>query len=341
MKALSLIGGIGSMLIGAKSQGFKIIGNIEWRSYYHTGTFEYNFPGAFMVKTIEEAPQELLKDIDLVMGHTECGSYSPLNNSGTYCKNSNKNNKKFEGDIPIFVEGIKKIKPKFFAMDNLPKSLKIYSKEKYEKELPEYDIHIEMVSNFNYGNIQKRRNRMFVIGSLKKLNYKFVPGEIQNKKLVMDVLNNISENCPNHKIPKDEDLARGWSCFHIGIKREGKPTIKELKNFMKNIKFKSNAIVKNKSGNDSERFGYQRIDPNYYSPVLFKEDSHYNFEGRPLTIRERARIQGCPDDFVFVPDCEYSDPNHVKLIKQTGKFMPCEFTTYLSNQIAKYIKEYS
>ena len=40
LKALSFIGGIGSMLIGAKRQDYEIIGNVEWRDYYHTGTFE-------------------------------------------------------------------------------------------------------------------------------------------------------------------------------------------------------------------------------------------------------------------------------------------------------------
>ena len=53
MKALGMICGIGSMLIGAKRQGYDIVGNIEWRPGYWTGTFEHNFPGAFMVKNLK------------------------------------------------------------------------------------------------------------------------------------------------------------------------------------------------------------------------------------------------------------------------------------------------
>ena len=47
MKVLGVFGGIGSMMIGAKKQGYQVIGNIEDRKYFFTGTFEYNFPGAF------------------------------------------------------------------------------------------------------------------------------------------------------------------------------------------------------------------------------------------------------------------------------------------------------
>ena len=49
MKVLGVFGGIGSMMIGAKKQGYQVIGNIEDRKYFFTGTFEYNFPGAFFV----------------------------------------------------------------------------------------------------------------------------------------------------------------------------------------------------------------------------------------------------------------------------------------------------
>src|SRR5574344_1683906 len=81
LKALGMISGVGSMLIGAKRQGYDIVGNIEWRQYYHTGTFEHNFPGSFMVDTLEEVTPEQIEscqDLDLIIGHTECGNFSNL-----------------------------------------------------------------------------------------------------------------------------------------------------------------------------------------------------------------------------------------------------------------------
>lgn len=121
LKALGMICGVGSMLIGAKRQGFEIVGNIEWRKYYHTGTFEHNFPGSFMVDRIEDLDQEKIKacrDLDLIIGHTECGNFSDMRANKTNAIDAGD-----KGDIPQFIEAIKKLRPKFFAMDNLPKSL--------------------------------------------------------------------------------------------------------------------------------------------------------------------------------------------------------------------------
>ena len=63
------------MLIGAKQQGYEILGNIEWRKYYHTGTFERNFPGGFMIDHLKDLTPEQIeksKGVDVILGHTEC-----------------------------------------------------------------------------------------------------------------------------------------------------------------------------------------------------------------------------------------------------------------------------
>ena len=81
MKVLGVFGGIGSMMIGAKKQGYQVIGNIEDRKYFFTGTFEYNFPGAFFVHSIDELTEEQRAEcmnVDLIMGHPKCGSFSNM-----------------------------------------------------------------------------------------------------------------------------------------------------------------------------------------------------------------------------------------------------------------------
>jgi site-specific DNA-cytosine methylase len=124
MRALGVTCGIGSMLYGARKSGFKIVGNIEWRPYYHTGTFEHNFKDAFMVKKVTDLnPDQIkdLQDVDLIMGHTECGSYSTLSNTvvakeGAEFMNMMRNSM---GDIPEFIDTVSLFQPKYFAMDNL------------------------------------------------------------------------------------------------------------------------------------------------------------------------------------------------------------------------------
>lgn len=55
------------MLIGARDAGFEVVGNIEWRKYYHArdeqgrNTFTENFPGAFLVNKIDDLTPEQLE----------------------------------------------------------------------------------------------------------------------------------------------------------------------------------------------------------------------------------------------------------------------------------------
>ena len=46
---------------------------------------------------------------------------------------------------------------------------------KYAEKLPDYDLFPEWISNWGYGNVQKNRNRMFMLGALRKEKWDFGP----------------------------------------------------------------------------------------------------------------------------------------------------------------------
>ena len=76
LTALGMTDGVGSMLVGAKRQGYEILGNVEWRRYYHSGTWEHNFNNAWMVHSWDQA--KVPSNVTMVMGHPECGQWSAL-----------------------------------------------------------------------------------------------------------------------------------------------------------------------------------------------------------------------------------------------------------------------
>lgn len=345
MKALGMISGVGSMLIGAKAQGWDIIGNIEWRPYYHTGTFEYNFPGAFMVKTLADLDmdqEDKCMNLDLIIGHTECGNFSNLRavkREGDI------------GDIPEFVEAVQKLKPKFFVMDNLPKSLLGANAKYWAESFPEYDIHFEWINNFGYGNIQKHRRRLFVIGSLKELGFYFIPGEQENKDTMRTRLSGIPDSVLNND-PLDLDAPyTHWSRYHIDPSfvtnksmEDNKITLREFQDFLKDYKPYEVLQYYNRKGEQKKRIGFHLVDIDRAAPVISGGgcpgcDNHFRSDTlMPFTIRERARIQGCPDDFVFLPTgITTTIPERKMLIKQTGKFMPVEFCTFATGQIKAFL----
>lgn len=201
-------------LLGARRQGYDIIGNIEWRTGYWTGTFEHNFPRAFMAKDLKSLTPEQLKQcmgVDYMAGHTECGNFSQLNTHAL-----NPGSPEVFSDIPDFAEAVRTFRPRVFAMDNPPGSLQQFGPDWWAEQCPGYDIDFEWVSNFNYGNPQKGRKRLFVIGARSELGFYFIPGEKPGDftDTVGRRLQGLTPDTPNHHIYGDDDLME-WYRYNI------------------------------------------------------------------------------------------------------------------------------
>lgn len=350
-RAVGITCGVGSMLVGARQAGFSIVGNVEWRKYYHRvdeagmNTFLRNFDGAFFKETVEDlepAEIERMMNADIALGHPECGNFSQLGGV-----NKGREQKLLDPtDIPLFVDLVAKFKPRFFVMDDLPKSFGAFPMSEYAKRLPDYDLFPEWVSNWGYGNVQTFRNRMFMIGSLRKEKWAFQPNEAPNPLTLRDVIGDLPEprarsNIPNHYPWAPDELAqKNLSLRHIG----DRPTWRELADFArKNWKpgesmtyHANDGTIKKKPGCKIEHWdrGASVQDGGSYKlhPIRFS----------PLTLRERARIQGFPDDFVFYgaklnAAGQYNNDRNVHMAKQTGKAMPVQFCKYVSSQVLAHI----
>lgn len=345
-RLLGVISGIGSMLVPALDKELRdkleVVGNYEWRKYYHTGTFERNFNAPLWQKW-EEVPDEAKEDIDIVMSHPECGNFSILQ------KDPKKRLE--ENDIGDFVKHIQEIQPKFFLMDNLHLSLAVYPSSYYEERLPEYDIFLEPVSNYHYGNTQKNRRRLFTIGARKELGFTFKPGEMPDHGITARMMFGdlpYREDIPElqHVHVNPEDPAPGWNLPGRNAKdNDGKAsyyTYGELaERFLKNGPGKGLTYLSQKTGTEKIRLGYFRFGWDQHSYVLHGGSSsryhaHFHPEtGLPLTVRERARVQGFPDDFIFVlPE---KDKGNIG-VKQTGKAMPVEFCRFAIKEFIAHLE---
>jgi site-specific DNA-cytosine methylase len=190
LTALGITCGIGSMLGAARQAGFEVLGNHEWRKYYHKkdpdgkNTFRENFPGAYFVEKYPQQGEKFSPKVDVVYGHPECGSFSALN----FSNKGYKEQQQTASDIPLFLHAIATVKPRFFVMDDLPRAFIGLPMSEYHMILPEYDLFPEWVSNYHYGNVQLNRKRMFMIGALKSERWAFRPGEFRHEKTVKDVI---------------------------------------------------------------------------------------------------------------------------------------------------------
>lgn len=363
LTALGLTCGIGSMLVGARDIGFRVIGNIEWRDYYRfrsnrPSTFTHNFPGAFMARGKDDVESSMIPGtIDFAAGHPECGRYSNLSFSvakGTYQEGRGKD----VSDIPLFLKLVAHFKPRFFLMDDLPASFEALPMEKYIELLPEYDLFPEWISNWGYGNIQKHRNRMFVVGALKEEKFAFVPGEAEHTRVLSDEIGDLYDyDNPDGTFDLDEldklgirnharvdlDYIPGR---YVNMNSYGhRPSWREIResnrDILKNLTYYTpEEVEKIRPGTKSPSWdGFCPVLSGGFNPL-------HPLRKLPLTIRERARIQGFTDDFVFHHDDEgpfreiwepYSSDGQ-RGIKQTGKAMPLQFCTYVAKQVKAHIE---
>ncbi len=363
-QGLTVVGvtcGIGSMLVGARQAGFDVVGNIEWRKYYHKkdpdgmSTFLANFPGAFMVEKVEDLPTDDLAratGCDLAIGHPECGLYSKMQGCNNFRKGRNQDAKdalekqKDPGDIPLFLDLIRQLRPRFFVMDDLPKSFLACPMEEYHRRLPDYDLFPEWISNYHYGNIQKSRVRMFMIGALKSEAFTFRPGEVDHDRTISDVIGDLptwpeSGDFPNHD-PHTEKEAAGRA-LHMDYPWH-RPTYGDLKKWFEGVREGVGFSYHSPHGGVKKKPGWYKQRWASHCHVLDGGSGHIHpLRNLPFSVRERARIQGFPDDFIFYgtnlnDDGEWNHERNIHMVKQTGKAMPVQFCRYVSDQIAHHIE---
>lgn len=354
LTCLGITSGIGSMMVGAARQGYEVLGNVEWRNYYHhrdprgRNTFVDNFDRPMFHKWTD-VPANLRSlwremDIDLVFSHPECGAYSNLSNwRGSKAL---KEVRASASDIPLGVDLIAEIRPKIFLMDDLPKSLIGFPIEEYAKRLPEYDLYPEWISNWAYGNTQRWRKRFFMIGARKDVEFCFVPGEdpdwVGTVEEVLGDIDGVYGSVPNH----ERHSLKGYSGRGNRILRQGRPngmTWKEIRDYLAKRTENYTMDYINKEGVWMKTIGFTKQRWAGPSNTLTGNNpaihAHTNL---PYSVRERARIQGFPDDFVFYgtlleKDGTWNHNRNIRLVKQTGKAMPVQFCTYFSALVRRHL----
>lgn len=347
MRLLGAFGGIGSPAVYAQIMGHKIVGNIEPRSFAHRfddegrNTFLENFPGAWIVKKITEVPESELRDIDIIFGHPKCGTYSQLINKKGLDRQTYMAQK--SSDFIKFIDIVNQVKPKFAFFDNLPKSLEANPPSLYQDLLPDYDISIEYVGNYYYGNCQKNRNRLFIIAAHKDLEYMFMPGERPNDASLRTTIEDLEGrhgelfNHDTHSIEAKSNSGRRVYQDDVMTWEQVQYTFR-VKQDNKALHYVA------QDGSIKYHFGFRKAIYDNPSPTLI--GTHPVVHPKtclPLSIRERARIMGFPDDFNFY-GTKYEDDGtwvhnkNTAMIQQTGRCIPTEFPGFLIQQFNAFLE---
>lgn len=322
MKLISLFSGAGGLDLGFERAGFEIlIANELDKTIWET--YEKNHNAKLLKKDIRNIPSSSFPDCDGIIGGPPCQSWSE---AGALRGINDPRGKLFYQYIRI----LKDKRPKFFLAENVKDMMANRHAEAVKNIISEfetagYDVFIHLLNAADYGVAQDRQ-RVFYIGFRKDLNINFnFPLPDKNKLTLKDVIYDLKDSSLP-ALPKNK--SRFLSCFvanHEYFTGSFSPF------FMSRNRVRSwdaQAFTVQASGRHCQ------LHPQ--APPMPKINKNKNifapgYEAlyRRLTVRECARIQGFPDDFIFY----YTNLNDG--YKMIGNAVP----VVLSEKIALAIKK--
>lgn len=329
MKLISLFSGAGGLDRGFEHAGFHTV----WANEYDKTiweTFEENFPRTKLDKRsiTEIDSKEIPNGAIGLIGGPPCQSWSE---AGAGRGINDKRGKLFFEYIRILHDK----QPLFFLAENVSGILHPKHKEAFANILQEfadsgYEVSHKLLNANDYG-VPEDRQRVIIVGYLKKLNKKFeFPEPLKYKPLLRDAIFDLRKAkpaLPKNKKNKEEDL---WAPNHEYM-TGGFSTIYMSRNRVRSWNEPSFTI---QAGGRHAPMHPQApkmlfVEQNKRIFVPGKEDLY-----RRLSVRECARIQTFPDDFIF----KYTDV--ADGYKMIGNAVPVEFAKHLAMKIAEDLKHH-
>lgn len=320
---VDLFCGAGGISLGFEREGFENIFSIDFNKGI-CETYTKNFPKNILIdKDIKNlTKKEILnltkgKKIDVVIGGTPCQGFSIAGNIGRNFINDPRNHlfKEFARVVSI-------LNPKFFIIENVAR---VYNHNKGKtrediiflfKKLG-YEVDCEILNSADYG-VPQVRKRVFFIGN--KLGYpnKFPIKNVKNHKNVKEAIGNLPKlssggvsKISNHTaMAHTEQMLNKMSYVSNGGSRNQIPK-----------------HIRPKSGDPRKYIKYNKDKPSICITGDMRKVFHYS-QNRALTVRELARIQSFPDEFIFLG-------SKTSQQQQVGNAVP----PLMAQALAKTIKE--
>jgi DNA (cytosine-5)-methyltransferase 1 len=320
LKIISLFSGAGGLDYGFQQSGFKTI----WANEYDKSiwaTFEKNFKNTkFDKRDIREISTDEIPNCDGIIGGPPCQSWSE---GGAGRGIEDKRGQLFHDYIRI----LKAKMPKFFMLENVSGILLPKHKDAFEGFLKEfkdtgYNISWKLVDANDY-NVPENRLRVIIVGYRNDLKMIFnFPKESNYKPNLKDAIFDLPEAivCKNNKanrdlnIPNHEYMTGGFSTIYMSRNR---------------VRTWDEPSFTIQAGGR-----HAPIHPKAPKMTFISQNKREFVKGkeneyRRLSVRECARIQTFPDDFIFKYD------NVTDGYKMVGNAVPINLAFAIAEQIRK------
>lgn len=344
IKVLDLFSGCGGLSFGLESVGFEIVAGIDnWEDALKT--FQNNHKGSKTLN-IDLGKPDLKKirkevgSVDVVVGGPPCQGFSISGNRDL----NDPRNELYKG----FVQIVREFNPRVFILENVPNLVsmgqgKIKDKIVSDFESLGYEVKYKILLASDYGVPQNRRRVIFV-GVKGKNDFVFPNPEFGDKKNKITTAEAISD------LP-DRDLEDGSLLSQKPLTKYQEQmrskTSKVHNHILTSHDQKTIEIISlvPDGGNyknlpekyqNSRRVNiawtrYNSKKPSNTIDTGHRHHFHYKYNRVP-TVRESARLQSFPDDFVFLG-------SKTSQYKQVGNAVPPLLAEAIGKNVLKLFKK--
>lgn len=334
LRVMGVMGGNGVILHPFKRY---LMGNIEFRSAFKTKSnlqWYLNFQKHPFVDDLMVA-KFLFKKPDVIMGAPDCGHSSILTVSSTgKMKNPIENE-----SVRTFFESINEYQPKVWLMENLPAIMNTITMNDFKKNFPNYRFVFHTLSVMEFGNSQKTRKRLVVIGIKRgiegesdifmNMNDVYQVNEPRKvKELISDLKDDNFDLC-NIREPEDKQVKMGKEKLSFG---------EIQKKWNKELKGEKYWPLGGKGSTAPNIPGVYRLKDTGTPATVRRDPRQFRPDGKPLSPREIARIQGVPDDFKLFLEADHPKGIEYALNKArttVAKGAPYEIGLWFYKQLMK------
>lgn len=288
MEIVSLFAGCGGLDLGLEEAGHEVIwANDNWEKA--AKTYRENFDNPIEVKDIGDVKEEEeVPECDMIVGGWPCQGFTVANLDRSM---EDERNKLYEEMLRI----VKSKKPKFVMAENVPGILSMADGEVADMitedfEEAGYNMRYKKMNSANYGVPQKRK-RVIWIGVREDVDI-----EIEYPE-------------PTHRPSDSEASLKRWTTEE----NEDKPTWRTLRDAIEDVpEPDEDSDLPNVYGSKHKvkvngHIGNRKLEWDEPSPTITGRGEggggpviHPHPElHRRMTVRECARVQSFPDDFVF------------------------------------------
>lgn len=323
MDIISLFSGAGGLDLGFKNAGFDIsIANEFDKKIWET--FEKNHSTPLIKGDIRQIDLDKFHYADGIIGGPPCQSWSE---AGSLRGIEDDRGQLFFDYINV----LNKVKPKFFVAENVNGMMSKRHSESVEQiiklfEDAGYNVFIELVDAVDF-NVAQNRKRVFYIGfrtDLKITEFNLIKPKkaefFKLKDVIWDLKDTAMPGLEKNKTNGDNCLVKNHEYF-IG-------------NYSPMFMSRNRVRSWDEPSFTIQASGRQApLHPQAPKMKLVEKNKQIFVEGkenlyRRLSIREVARIQGFPDDFIFY----YNNLNDA--YKMIGNAVPVNLAFYVAKSIA-------